>query len=184
MISHENWRPVVGYEDHYEVSDLGRVRSVSRMVPNGVGVRSVSGRVLKQYIRAAGYSSVNLSRGNHQSTQLVHHMVLEAFVGARPAGCEACHNDGNPANNRRSNLRWDSHLSNLMDKRLHGTDANINKTHCKRGHRLVAPNLKPAQMARGERSCLACAREYALARAQGREFDPARADGRYRALGF
>ena len=181
----ENWLPVVGYEGYYEVSDLGRIRSVTRRVPNGVGMRRVTGRVLKQYLREASCCTVNLSRGDSQRTRTVHRMVLEAFVGPQPAGHEGCHNDGNPRNNSLANLRWDDHSANIRDKQIHGTDHNKNKTHCKRGHLLVAPNLKPSQFAKtGGRSCLACAREYALARAQRREFDPKLADGRYRALGF
>ena len=49
-------------------------------------------------------------------------LVLEAFVGPRPDGMEACHfPDRNPANNRRDNLRWDTPTSNQADKIIHGT---------------------------------------------------------------
>lgn len=44
-----------------------------------------------------------------------------AFVGPCPAGYEVCHNDGNPLNNRRTNLRYDTQSGNQMDKVLHGT---------------------------------------------------------------
>ena len=44
-----------------------------------------------------------------------------AFVGPCPDGMEACHNDGNPANNNLENLRWDTHKSNMWDKIKHGT---------------------------------------------------------------
>jgi hypothetical protein len=47
--------------------------------------------------------------------------ILEAFVGPCPVGLESCHNDGNCQNDAPSNLRWDTHSSNLMDRRLHGT---------------------------------------------------------------
>ncbi|UFU03448.1 hypothetical protein LQF12_02220 [Ruania suaedae] len=70
----------------------------------------------------------------------------------------------------------------MRDMKRHGTNRNSGKTHCKLGHPLQAPNLKPAQAAKGGRSCLACAREYALARVQNRPFDPARADERLRAI--
>lgn len=48
-------------------------------------------------------------------------LVLEAFVGPRPDGMEACHNDGNKANCRPTNLRWDTPKGNHADKKLHGT---------------------------------------------------------------
>lgn len=52
--------------------------------------------------------------------KLVHRLVLEAFVGPCPSGCEGCHYDGNPANNIVSNLRWDTTKNNCLDKRRHG----------------------------------------------------------------
>jgi hypothetical protein len=52
--------------------------------------------------------------------RLVHHLVLEAFVGSRPPGTECCHNDDDPANNRLSNLRWDTHLANMGDMKRRG----------------------------------------------------------------
>jgi len=175
------WRPVVGYEGLYEVSDAGDVRSLSRAVPNRYGTRRVQGRVLTASVGQRGRLSVNLSDGRAEM-RLVHHLVLEAFVGPRPEGMECCHGDGNPGNNRLENLRWDTHTSNMLDMKAHGTNQNVRKTHCTVGHPLEAPNLKPAQAAKGGRSCLSCAREYALARVQGRPFDPAKASERYRHL--
>lgn len=51
----------------------------------------------------------------------VHRMVLETFVGPCPDGMLGCHNDGNTANNRRTNLRWDTPAANMADKDRHGT---------------------------------------------------------------
>jgi hypothetical protein len=51
-----------------------------------------------------------------------HVCVLLAFVGPQPEGKEACHNDGNPHNNIPSNLRWDTHLANMADRRRHGRE--------------------------------------------------------------
>lgn len=69
-----------------------------------------------------GYLRVRL-RKSYQKYQAIQvaHLVLESFVGERPAGFVACHNDGNPTNNRVSNLRWDTRKSNESDKRKHGT---------------------------------------------------------------
>ena len=177
----EEWRPVVGYEGLYEVSDAGRVRSLSREVRTGRGTRMVDGRILSPARGVGGYPVVSLSNGGAR-VRPVHRLVLEAFVGPRPAGTECCHGDGDPENNRLSNLRWDTHESNMDDQRRHGTNHNVRKDRCKHGHPLEVPNLKPAQAAKGGRSCLSCAREYALARYQNRPFDPARADERLKAL--
>lgn len=72
--------------------------------------------------------SWNTSRYGHQMVQLtgrvrrlVHHIVLEAFVGPCPEGMEGCHNDGDPTNNRVDNLRWDTRKANREDSIRHGT---------------------------------------------------------------
>jgi DNA-binding CsgD family transcriptional regulator len=63
------------------------------------------------------------------ATRPIHRLVLEAFVGPRPEGTECCHNDGNPANNRLENLRWDTHRANMQDTIKHGTRAPVFGTH-------------------------------------------------------
>ena len=52
--------------------------------------------------------------------KFVHVLILEAFVGPRPEGHESCHNNGNTADCRVSNLRWDTYAGNLADKIKHG----------------------------------------------------------------
>lgn len=52
----------------------------------------------------------------------------------------ACHNNGIGADNRLSNLRWDTAKSNMADQILHGTNRNSRKTHCKRGHEFTPKN--------------------------------------------
>ena len=147
MNSPETWKTVSGYEGLYEVSDLGQVRSLDHRARVGNGTRSVKGRILKIYRHPDRRSSVNLSKGDHQATMLIHRLVLYAFVGDRPTGAEGCHGNGDAADNRLSNLRWDTHPANEQDKIRHGNNININKTHCPRAHLLVEPNLKPAQLA-------------------------------------
>ena len=59
----------------------------------------------------------------------VHRLVLEAFVGPCPPGMECCHNDGNPANNALSNLRWDTRGANIEDAVRHGTYLTGSRVH-------------------------------------------------------
>lgn len=114
----EEWRQVPGYEGRYEVSSLGRVRSL----PNS---RRKTVLICKLSPHKSGHLLVNLTRcvgGIHkQKVHWVHRLVLEAFVGPCPVGLECCHGDGNPANNKLENLRWDSHVKNMQDKYSHGT---------------------------------------------------------------
>lgn len=119
----EEWRPVVGYEGVYSVSSFGVVRSERRAVEHSCGkVQIVRERILKPAI-TAGYLCVNLARNGKNRTRTIHQLVLEAFVGPRPEGCQACHNDGNRHNNKSVNLRWDTPLNNSTDRVLHGTFA-------------------------------------------------------------
>ncbi len=99
----------------YLITDCGEV----------VSVRKSSGKetVRKTSPMNTGYLAVNLPTpdGSTRRSRLVHHMVLEAFVGPRPEGMVACHKDGNVLNNHVSNLRWDTQSANLLDRVRHGT---------------------------------------------------------------
>jgi len=64
---------------------------------------------------------VCLCKEGRQYMTAVHVMVLNAFIGPCPAGMEACHWDGNPANNTLDNLRWDTASANVTDSIRHGT---------------------------------------------------------------
>ncbi|TDT31087.1 NUMOD4 motif-containing HNH endonuclease [Naumannella halotolerans] len=137
----EQWRPVVGYEGYYEVSDQGRIRSLDRYVNSRYGTRRlIRGRTLKQATTPKGYKTFGFNGG--RDTRRIHHVVLEAFVGPRPEGMEACHNNGKQADNRATNLRWDTHSSNMHDLRQHGTNVNVNKTHCPQGHEYTPENTR------------------------------------------
>lgn len=132
----ERWLPVPGYEGSYEVSDLGRVRSLPRRV-NRTGTvtgQGVPERILAQTDHPKGYLYVTLYQGNRANKQRVHHLVLKAFVGPRPHGLEGCHNNGEYRDNRLTNLRWDTHDSNIQDAVAHGTHVNARKTHAPCGH--------------------------------------------------
>lgn len=153
----ERWLPVLSYVGYYEVSERGNVRSIDRVIPRRAGgPQRIRGRTLKRSVTQGGYENVSLCDGTgNVRTQRVHSLVLTAFVCPRPDGLVACHNDGNPQNNNLSNLRWDTQSNNLGDMRRHGTDSQVNKTHCPRLHLLVKPNLR-SDTPEGRRGCLAC----------------------------
>lgn len=118
--SQENWKPVVGYEGHYEVSDLGRIRSVTKWAGYGPCARLYHGKVIKQQLDTSGRPIVKLSRHGKKRTHRVHIVVLTAFVGPRPKGCVACHYDDRRGNNRLDNLRWDTRSANAIDAKRNG----------------------------------------------------------------
>lgn len=78
-------------------------------------------RQLKGSLNREGYPYVALYRDGKRFKHLLHRLILEAFVGPCPPGMEGCHNDGDPANNRLANLRWDTPKSNMADCVRHGT---------------------------------------------------------------
>ena len=177
------WRPVVGYEGSYEVSTRGRVRSLDRVLHDGHKWR---GRELKLVSRMAHDGTprvqVTLHLGGRQRTRLVHHLVLESFIGPRPEGMEACHWDGDASNNCLNNLRWDTHVENEHDKVRHGTHNNTAKTHCPHGHALKSPNLVIGELRKHGRKCRACNQARAFAQKHKSAFDPALADEKYRVI--
>lgn len=149
----EEWRPAVGFEGRYEVSDLGRVRSLlPTSGTNGGRRRGAPDGVLKP-TPSGKYYTVSLGRRN---TRTVHTLVLEAFVGPCPEGLEACHNNGDHADNTLGNLRWDTRSENAKDKTRHGTNPNALKTSCPAEHEYDDENtgIRPD----GSRYCKKCAR--------------------------
>jgi DNA-binding transcriptional regulator YiaG len=119
----EEWRPVVGYEGLYEVSSLGRVRGVTRRVPNpSCKVMTVKGKILRLYQGKHGYMQFGPWKDGAQRTLLVHQEVLRAFVG-EPRGLECRHLDGDRTNNALTNLRYGTKSQNADDKNTHGTMA-------------------------------------------------------------
>lgn len=103
----ERWKPVSGYEG-YKVSNLGRVKRVA----DGQG--AVVGRILKLQVTSDGRSLMaSLCERGMQKWFLVHRLVLEAFVGPCPEGCECNHKDGDPKNNHLENLEWVTALENM-----------------------------------------------------------------------
>ena len=117
----ERWLPIPGCEGVYSVSDQGRVRSEARMVSTGhAWLRPVRTRILAQMTNPSGYLHVKLPSGVVFRPHRIHVLVLSAFIGPRPTGMHACHNDGDQRNNRLVNLRWDTPRGNVADCVRHG----------------------------------------------------------------
>lgn len=149
----EQWRPVIGYEGRYEVSDHGRVRSLERVIETRRGPRAVRGRLLKPRRDPRGYLRISPGFGKDAS---IHVLVMEAFVGPRPEGRVICHNDGQPGNNHVSNLRYDTQQNNCLDTIKHGRSRQKERTHCPNGH--VYDEQNTHYRKHGRRTCRACDR--------------------------
>lgn len=115
------YRDVQGFPG-YRVGSDGSVWSEFQKTVGRKFGRSGNWRMLKPKPSRGGYLRVQLYRDGKSVYRCIHHLVLEAFVGPRPDGMEACHDpDPTPANNALANLRWDTRSNNNADKIKHGT---------------------------------------------------------------
>ena len=111
----ENWKPIPGYEDAYEVSDRGRIRSVPREVMSGCCIRKTRAIIRRTFLGDKGEARLFLSVEGRRKVFYVSALVLEAFVGPRPAAMEARHRDGNMRDDTLKNLWWGPQASRPRD---------------------------------------------------------------------
>lgn len=117
----ETWKEIPGFEGYYEVSDLGRVRSMDREVKCGYGrIRVSIGKILKPGTDVHGRLFVNLSKENKAKPIKIHRLVALAFIGERPTGYQVCHINGNSNDNRLINLKYDTRSENMNDMYRYG----------------------------------------------------------------
>lgn len=119
-MSEEVWKPVVGYEGLYEVSNTGKVRSLYDRRCQKYRVKE-----LKPVTNGCGYLRVNLYKEGKGKMHYVHKLVMEAFIGPRPEGYDINHRDERKTHNfiyigdngaidlSRSNLEYCTHRDNL-----------------------------------------------------------------------
>lgn len=102
-LENEEWRPVVGYEGRYLVSNYGRVKSLIRKGPDRDNLGTEYEHLLTQSLSNAGYYVVCLCKDKKAMNKTVHRLVAAAFIGL-PAGMVVNHIDSCRTNNHVSNL--------------------------------------------------------------------------------
>ena len=111
----EVWLPIAGFEGLYEVSDLGRVRSLKGRHGQG----KVLAPKLPDYKHQ--YKAVSLHKNGKRSRRHVHRLVADAFIGPRPhPDSQMRHLNGDRGDNRATNLKWGTALENASDRTKHG----------------------------------------------------------------
>lgn len=114
----------MGYEGLYEISSMGRLRSLPRWRSyKNRNPRWIKGGMLKLFPNVRnGYITGTLTNGDRGKRVLIHSLVLKTFVGPRPLGMEVRHfPDQNKGNNNVENLRWGTPKQNQADRVTHGT---------------------------------------------------------------
>jgi hypothetical protein len=104
----EEWKDIEGYEGLYQVSNLGRVKSLPREWIGGNGsIGRHNGMILRGGISTSGYPLVTLRKDGNKKTCNVHQLVATAFLNHEPCGmCLVVdHKDDNKTNNRVDNLQ-------------------------------------------------------------------------------
>ena len=113
----EIWRAVKNYEGLYEISNLGRIRSVSRTVRCGCGKgydKLIESRILSPSINNSGYKIIILKKPNHKVIcKPIHRLVAEAFIPNPNNLTDVNHKDEDKMNNNVENLEWMAHKDNM-----------------------------------------------------------------------
>lgn len=122
----EVWKPIEGFEGRYEISNLGRVKSLTRTIwfkdgknRNG-GKRIAYGKILTTRAFGKGRPRANLRRGNGCEWYYVHRLVAMAFCDGYREGLVVNHKDGNIYNNRADNLEWCTQSYNIKHSYFDG----------------------------------------------------------------
>ena len=103
----EQWKPIQEFNGEYEVSNLGRVRSMKRYY-------GMVGRIMPQTIQRKGYYAVTFWMNNKAYCRKVHRLVIEAFTPNPDSLPCINHIDGNKLNNHVSNLEWCTYQANMQ----------------------------------------------------------------------
>lgn len=116
MANKEIWKPIKGFEGYYEISNMGRVKSLERMVPYRIlGLyRKQEGQILSAASDGYGYLFVILNKNRTKKTGKIAILVAEAFVSGKKEGLQVNHKNGVKTDNRSENLEWVTPRENTL----------------------------------------------------------------------
>ena len=109
----EIWKDIKGFEGYYQVSNMGRIKSLERwVIRNKKGRLHVKARIIKGCIETRGYSAVTLTNNGKRTYARIHRLVADAFLNNPFNKPEVNHIDGNKQNNKVSNLEYCTRIEN------------------------------------------------------------------------
>lgn len=112
LLPSEEWRDIKGYEGLYQVSNLGRVKSLERYKKNRGKMQLVEGTIRMPRIEKNGYARVDLCKDGKRKMHCVHRLVTEAFVPNPENKPQVNHIDEDRSNNNANNLEWVTNKEN------------------------------------------------------------------------
>ncbi|MGE8207823.1 NUMOD4 motif-containing HNH endonuclease [Heyndrickxia sp. NPDC080065] len=121
----EIWKDILGYVGLYQISNLGRVKSVQRKVPFYGGFRTYPEKI-KVLEDLKGYKRVNLYKNSKLKKFLVHRLVAETLLGEQDETMQVNHINGITSDNRVENLEWTTvqenahHKTTVLNKKPRG----------------------------------------------------------------
>ena len=157
MSAGEEWRPVPIPELSavYEVSNLGRIRSLPRVIHQRNGHRLRRPGVVLKLNLVQGYPHTSITLHGKAKNVWAHTLVCRAFHGDPPTpDHQVRHLNGISWDCRAENLAWGTKSENELDKRRHGTHWQARKTRCPRGHLYDEANTIVRKS--GARQCREC----------------------------
>lgn len=111
----EIWKDIKNYEGIYQVSNLGRVRSLTRKVKTFYGFRTTKGQLLKPLKTNRNYFRVDLKQNQKDKYVSIHRLVAEAFIPNPNNYPVINHIDGDTSNNKANNLEWCTQSHNIKE---------------------------------------------------------------------
>ena len=121
MNTEEIWLEIPGFEDAYEISNHGRLRSKTRVRANSAnGTRVIQGQSISPHRRKDGYLTVRIALHGVKTSTYIHKLVALTFHGQPKTGQEVLHKNGVKTDNRAENIHWGTRTENIADNKRHG----------------------------------------------------------------
>lgn len=121
IIVTEIWKNIKDYEGLYQVSNLGRVKSMDRIITRKDGISQFRKGIIKTpKINSDGYHTVTLSKNGNNKTLGIHILVARHYIPNPENKSEVSHIDFNRKNNRVDNLEWCTHQENIQHSSNNG----------------------------------------------------------------